>query len=157
MNQKLLKLARAAQVACVLGASGCGADVELPPGWEDAERVEHLTQMPCEASAVGWEVLSEIHVDAHAGGIGVEYDNALFRCKQDVEAFQRRDHAHIDVLIQPVDMHPNPPVRCDCLYRIEMDVPAPAGAYSFTLYTRGDDVSGANSPVDVGHSDISVR
>lgn len=155
MNKNLLKRVRAAQAAGFLVACGCGADADLPPGWEGAERIENLTQMPCE-EAVGWEVLSEIHLDAHARGIAVEYDNAMFRCQQDVEAFQRKDHTNIAVLIQPVDMNPSPPARCDCLYRIDMDVPASAGAYTFTLYKRGDNVSGANSPLEVGHSDVTV-
>ena len=142
-------------VACADEPAG-SAGAELPADWAGAERIADLTQADCQEVG-GWEHLYEVSVDATDAGIQVVYDRARFRCSQPVEAFARRRAGVIDVLVQPVDMNPSAPAKCDCDYRIDMHVPAAPGDYAFTLYSRGDNLSGQQTPLQVGQAEIAVR
>jgi hypothetical protein len=144
-------------MACVVvGSSACSnPNTNLPAGWEDAQRVEQLEQRPCSGGALdmtnealAWQALGD--------GLSVSYDEAHFRCEQDVEAYRRDRSDAIDLLVQPIDMNPSKVAGCDCRYEITMQIPSSRGAYKLTLYRRWDNFSGLNTPVEVGADDVSV-
>jgi len=78
------------------------------------------------------------------------YDHAHFRCVQDVEAFAKRSEHALEVLVQPIDMHPYVVAACDCLYNINMRPESGAGALDITLYRRWDALNNPNGPVSIG-------
>jgi hypothetical protein len=126
--------------------SACGPD--LPPGWEDAERVDDLVQTDCAGSP--YEPFDErVEVDFAADPLVVDYLEAHFRCAQPVEAFARSGAHALDLLVQPEDMHPDAVAGCDCLYDITMRV-EDGRAETVTVYRRWDDWNEPNEPVLVG-------
>jgi hypothetical protein len=136
--------------------SSSGPNPDLPPGWQDAELVEQLTQAPCAEPGVGWEVISEIDTSSTATGFELVYDDAQFRCEQSVEAYARKQAGSIDLLVQPVDMHPAKVAGCDCLYRVSMEIPAPAGTYRLGLYRRWDSLNDPNPVIEISRSDLTI-
>ncbi|HKU45166.1 MAG TPA: hypothetical protein VJR89_43700 [Polyangiales bacterium] len=150
---------RIAAVVLVLGCAACASDAagDLPAGWEAAERVEGLMQAPCGGSALRDDLPETLGVSAGEGAAAVRYDHAHFRCVQDVEAYVKRANRALDVLVQPIDMHPDAVAGCDCLYDISMSVPAPRGDYTLTLYRRWDSVNTPNEPVKIGDEEVSIR
>lgn len=152
-------------LACLCAAlwfSACASDsrdadaIDLPPGWEAAERIEELMQMPCGGSALT-DSGDSADWNTTADGVSVHYDRAHFRCVQEVEGFVKRGNDALDVLVQPVDMSPQAVAGCDCLYKISMVVPAPKGHYQFTLYRRWDSANKPNDPVKIGGSEVTIE
>lgn len=124
----------------------CGP--ELPAGWEDAVPVRDLLQQPCAGDPYG-ETNERIEVDFDRS-VHVDYREAHFRCAQDVEGFARSEDDRLDLLVQPIDMHPTAVAGCDCLYDVSMDVPADTIPAEVRLYRRWDDWNDPNDPVLVG-------
>jgi hypothetical protein len=147
--------------ACVaLWLTACTSnshDADLPSGWEAAERLEELSQMPCAGSALTNESQEALAWTAASDSLSVFYDHAHFRCVQDVEAFMKRGDDAIDILVQPIDMNPTAVAGCDCLYDISMQVPAPKGDYTLTLYRRWDNMNRPNTPVKIGDAELTVE
>jgi hypothetical protein len=126
---------------------------DLPAGWEDAEPIEDLSQSPCDGSPydTGWsEAMTAWEA---APGIRAAGDPLHFRCEQEVEGFYRQEGEALDVLIQPVDMHPEVVAGCDCLYRVEVGLPQAPPA-TVTLYRRWDGINDPNDPVRVGSAAV---
>ena len=126
---------------------------DLPPGWEDAERVASLSQTPCEGDPYG-EHDERVEVDFSGAPVQVDYKEAHFRCAQDVEAFARIEGAALDLLVQPIDMDPKVVAGCDCLYDIAMSVAEYPGVPDrVSLYRRWDDWNEPNPAVLIGRVD----
>jgi len=145
---------RALAWLALLSVSGCdSSSSDLPAGWQGAQKIADFTQMECGGSPINGPAES---VDAAGveGAIEVDYENAPFRCAQDVEGFVRREDGKLDILIQPVDMDPSSVAKCDCLYHIVATVPAEAGAHAVTVYRRWDHRNDPNDPVEVGMVEV---
>ena len=146
-----------AVLACaVLLAGGC-ASADLPAGWEDAERIEGLSQAPCGSSALLPDRPDEaLRWQSAETRLDIAYDHAHFRCEQEVQGFLRKAGERLDVLVQPVDMDPGAVAGCDCLYDISMQIPLARGAYSLSLFRRWDNLNNPNPPVEIGRADIEL-
>lgn len=142
-------------VALTIFALGCsGTDdepggPELPAGWAGAQRIGDFRQTACGGSAL--EPHDErIEVTAGRGALLVDYSDAHFRCEQQVEGFVRGSAGSLDLLVQPVDMHPASVARCDCLYEITLALEGlPPGDHAVTLYRRWDALNQPNDPVEI--------
>lgn len=128
----------------------CGEDgPDLPEGWEEAEPILEFEQSDCGADpSEGYE--TGINVQVSSGAADVTWTNQPFRCEQPVEAYIRREGAGIDVLVQPVEIHPEEVVRCDCLYDLGMGFNMSDSETSITFYTRNDEAGGPSSPSRIG-------
>jgi hypothetical protein len=70
--------------------------------------------------------------------LNLDYTDAHFRCQQSVEGFYKDKDGKLDVLVQPVDMHPSSVTRCDCLYDINVVVEGlGSGTRTVTLFRLG--------------------
>jgi len=128
-----------------------GSDApDLPAGWEDAEPIADLMQNPCADSALASELKDTLRANVEGNTIVLAYDHAHFRCVQDVEAFAKRSEHALEVLVQPVEMHPHVVAGCDCLYDINMRLESAPGALDITLYRRWDALNEPNDPVSIG-------
>jgi hypothetical protein len=144
--------------AFVLGAcSSNDLPEDLPAGWENAARVKSLAQEVCPNT--GMELSNEhASFTAGAGSIGVEYQDAHFRCEQDVEGFFKGTGDTVDILVQPKDMSPTSVVKCSCGYNITFIVePVSAGTMQTTLYRRWDGLNNPNDPVQISTELVTVR
>jgi hypothetical protein len=127
------------------------AGADLPSGWEDAEKIDHLIQAECSGSAYDPDVKETLVVTPEPSGAELAYGSAHFRCAQSVEGFARRGSAKVDVLVQPIDMNPSEVAGCDCLYDITISLDGlTQGSEAFTLYRRWDNLNSGNDPVLVG-------
>ncbi len=127
---------------------------DLPPGWEDATRIEDFTQKQCKGSSE-IEEPEAVTATGRRGVVSVDYSHAPFRCSQDVEGYLRRSSGKLDVLVQPVDMDPDSVAKCSCRYDIVAEIPAKPGLYTVTVHQRGDHKSGRDLYV-VGSDDARV-
>src|SRR5262249_34781658 len=138
--------------------AGCGGSADLPAGWEGAERIADFSQNACSGDSFGETVHEKVVVAALNGSVRVEYDDAQFRCNQNVEGFARTSSGGLDVLVQPVDMDPTEVARCDCLYDVSMTIDGLAtGATKVGVYRRWDNINTPNDPVRVGSSTVEIR
>jgi hypothetical protein len=139
----------ASSVVVLLLATACER-TDLPPGWEGAFGIADLVQTPCEGTPYD-DPDEHVEVDFDADPLAVAYRQAHFRCAQEVEAFGRRDDDALDILVQPIDMHPKVVAGCDCLYDIDMRVAEyPSIPDRVSLYRRWDDWNVPNHPVLIG-------
>ena len=130
---------------------GCGAD--LPEGWEDAEPVSALEQRACEGSPYDTGVVADVEADLAADPLEVEATNVQFRCAQDVEGFWKQSGDTVEVLVQPIDLHPRSVAACDCLYDLSIVVGSPERPPSaVVLWRRWDDLNDPNPPVEVART-----
>jgi hypothetical protein len=107
---------------------------------------------------------SENFANDHAtlvGGVSsvaVDYEEAHFRCEQDVEGYFRATGNKLDILVQPIDMHPAAVAGCDCGYNITFTVrPLSAGTLQTTLYRRWDAINTPNDPVQIASEAVTVE
>jgi hypothetical protein len=138
-------------------AAGCGPD--LPSGWEEAELVAELKQSPCGdggstptgiGTGTGTGTVADQVSVQFEDPVHVEYLGAIFRCAQEVEAYALADGDRLDLLVQPVDMHPSEVARCDCAYDVTMDVAEYEGVPTeVRVFQRGDALNDPNDPVEV--------
>lgn len=136
-------------VTVPLFLSACGPD--LPEGWEDAQPIEDFTQRACEGDPYGG-VEPVVTAQKADGGVNVVYDQAHFRCAQDVEGFYLASDGALSVLVQPIDMNPRAVAGCDCLYTLEMGLPVEGDAV--TVWRRWDNVNDPNDPVEIGTATV---
>jgi hypothetical protein len=74
-----------------------------------------------------------------------------------VEGFYKLDGAALDILVQPVDMHPSAVANCDCAYGIQFTIkPLASGAVQTTLYRRWDDLNEPNEPVTIATELVTI-
>lgn len=131
-------------MSLLLLAVACAPD--LPEGWEDAEPIADFTQSGCGGDPYE-DSEPVVSATATDGSVDVAWDNAHFRCSQDVEGFYKTDGDALSVLVQPIDMHPSSVAKCDCLYAIDMGVPV--AATSVTVWRRWDAINDPNDPVEM--------
>lgn len=141
--------------ACALTASlillaGCGPD--LPPGWEDARRVDDLSQAECSGSPYEDFEVTTSAARSDTGALSVTYSKAHFRCEQDVTAFWRESAEGIAILVQPEDMHPKMVAGCDCLYDVTMTLRPPAESGTVSVFRRWDGLNEPNDPEWMGQT-----
>ncbi len=149
---------RALSAVLLLALVSCGkssSSADLPSGWSGAQRITDFTQKACSGSALTGPP-AVVQASAIKNAIDVEYLHADFRCQQDVEGFVRENGTAIDLLVQPIDLHPKNIVRCDCLYDIMLEVSATPGSHRVTVYRRWDAINVPNDPLLVGHTDVVV-
>lgn len=147
------------RVTILLAAAllGCSSP-DLPAGWEDAVRIEGLTQKECKGSSLDANAGETLVVGAKAGAVSIAYDAAHFRCAQDVEGFERTEASKLMVLVQPIDMNPSEVAGCDCLYDIGMTIDGlERGKTSVELYRRWDNLNTPNDPKLVGSTQVDVQ
>ena len=144
-------------VACAFVLGACSSS-DLPEGWGNAARVKNFVQQVCPNSG---EDFSNEHASftGGTGSIGVDYQDAHFRCEQNVEGFFKTDGGAVDILVQPIDMHPGSVASCDCGYNITFMVePVSAGTMqTTTLYRRWDDQNSPNDPVEITTAPVPVE
>lgn len=129
---------------------------DLPAGWEDAVLIPGLVQTPCGGSALGNGPKDTLRANIEGSQVAIAYDHAHFRCLQDVEAFAKRADHMLEVLVQPIDMHPRSVAKCDCLYDISMQLDVEPGALDVTLYRRWDELTHPSEPVSIGSVSLEV-
>lgn len=126
---------------------------DLPAGWEGAEPVADLVQKECAGSPYDTGIAPEVTADLAADPLTVQATAMHFRCAQDVEGFWKQDGATVDVLVQPIDMHPTAVAGCDCLYDLDVTVGSPdPQAAEVVVWRRWDDWNDPNPPVEVGRA-----
>jgi hypothetical protein len=140
----------------VLIGGACSSDsADLPQGWEGARHAKNLVQEVCPSSMDFSDEGAAF--TGGAGNIGVDYRQAHFRCEQDVEGFFKTAGGGVDILVQPIDMHPAAVAACDCGYNITFVVdPVPAGTMLTTLYRRWDAINNPNDPVRIASAEVVV-
>lgn len=131
------------------------AEYDLPHGWENARPIHELTQAACSGSPYLGPPES-LTWSAQAGQLELAYHHAHFRCQQDVEAFVRQRAMALDVLVQPIDMHPTTIAKCDCAYEVMIRLSPEPGTYRLTLYRRWDALSEANPTVEVASETVEI-
>jgi hypothetical protein len=137
-----------AMVSLVL--AGCSKASNLPDGWEDAALLLDFSQTACQGT-VGEveERTQEVGVTLRSGSAVVLWSNVVFRCDQAVEAYVRRGTS-VDILVQPVDLLPEAPARCDCYYELDFAFNVDDADRRFSFYVRRDEVGGPSRPSLVG-------
>lgn len=151
------KPAKAALLALGAFVAACSGDPELPSGWEGAERVAGLTQSSCSTSSLR-DHDERATFAPGARRLDLTYSDAHFRCEQSVEGFYRDAGGKLDVLVQPVDMHPSSVARCDCLYEIDVVVDKlGSGSRTVTLFRRWDAKNEPNEPVAIGSASVAIE
>jgi hypothetical protein len=118
------------------GSEEPGAAADLPSDWQGAERVTNLIQLDCEGSPLE-ESNDRATFLPGDGSLGVQYDEAHFRCEQDVEGFFKEEGDTLDILVQPIDMHPTSVAACDCLYDITIAIEPPRQSTSHAVPLLG--------------------
>ncbi len=126
------------------------ACTDLPEGWEDAAPIEDFSQKACDGSPYE-EYETTVTAAPEGDATRFEWENAHFRCAQDVEGFYRFDGPLLQVLVQPVDMHPSVVAGCDCLYNIDFSVEGADDGWE--LWRRWDALNEPNDPVLVEASE----
>jgi len=153
-------IAKFSVVAVVaFGLGGCGSDAEtpdLPAGWDGAVRATNFVQHDCAGSALA-EHNERASFRPRDASLDILYEDAHFRCEQDVEGFYKNSGDTLDMLVQPVDMHPSSVTRCDCLYMITFTIPPFAGSRRATLFRRWDDLNEPNDPVEIASGTVQIR
>lgn len=98
--------------------TGCktGSDYELPAGWEDARRIE-VFQGPATAGCSS-ETSISVNADVNEGRVGAVVDGVVLSCAQPYEGFVREREGGWDLLLQPVDMHPDGLAGCVCATKL---------------------------------------
>lgn len=139
-----------ALAAVLLLVSACGP--ELPPGWEDARRVDDLTQAECSGSPYEEYEVALSATKSETGALSVTYSKAHFRCEQDVTAFWRESGEGLAILVQPEDMHPEMVAGCDCLYDVTATFRPPGESGTVSVFRRGDALNEPNDPELMGQA-----
>lgn len=128
--------------------AGCGP--ELPTGWESAKTVDSLVQQECGGSPYEGYTTT-VESDLTGDPLEVSVASAHFRCAQDVEAFWQREGDLLEVLVQPVDMHPGAVAGCDCLYDLDIDVTSTdEPPTNLVVWRRWDALNEPNEPERLG-------
>jgi uncharacterized protein involved in high-affinity Fe2+ transport len=143
-----LLLSGAVLCACACAGENAGPRADLPQGWEQATLIEDFHQSACNGSPYDGTP-EAMTASANENSVHIAYEPAHFRCAQTVQGFVKKGAGTVDVLVQPVDMNPASVAKCDCLYGLDMNVPADSGGYSITVYRRWDHKSGADSPLQI--------
>lgn len=157
VGRSIDRMGRVALIGMGLWLVACSDSADLPAGWEDAERIIGLAQSTCEKSA------TEAHEERAtltpgARRLAVEYFDALFRCEQKVEGFYKDVDGRLDLLVQPIDLHPSSVARCGCLYDIAFAVEGlSAGDRTVTLFRRGDEVKDPSEPVTISSQSVVIE
>ena len=119
---------------------GCLALV-LPEGWEEAIQADSFRWEELgTVDSVEWAGFGTMQLFGNYDSIDVNYQDS-FPCTEQLRAFVRVDGEQIDLLVQPVDLHPSAVAGSNCV--MEMTVHAPdleQGRYSIALYRRDNDV-----------------
>lgn len=140
----------------LLLAAGCAFTANLPEDWKDAEPVPSMSQSECDGDP--YESYDE-HIEASggAGQVEIHYQEAHFRCEQEVEAWSLLEGDTLSILVQPIDMNPRNIAMCDCLYDIDITVEGlPAGALTVDLYRRWDEINDPNDPVFIDSAEVEI-
>jgi hypothetical protein len=126
-------------------ALACSAEPAspLPVGWELAREISDFTQGACLDD--GSQEPGSIGVFIQNATAFVTWARVSFRCDQPLTAYARFG-TMIDVLVQPVDLHPDAPARCDCLYTLDFAFEVDSDVERFNFYIRHDEHAGPTLP-----------
>lgn len=138
------------------GACSSSDSSDLPEGWGGANRVKSLVQEVCPNSDMDFADESA-SFSGDTGSVGVLYQDAHFRCEQDVDGFFKTAGDAVDILVQPIDMNPKSTAGCDCGYNITFVVdPVSSGPHMVSLYRRWDNITTPNDPVKITAAPVIV-
>lgn len=150
-------------VAFAAGLGACSSNMnsqlaeDLPTGWAGALQVSDLIQVECATGTMDFANESATFTTG-ASSLAVAYEEAHFRCEQDVEGFYKIANDALDILVQPIDMHPDAVAGCDCPYGITFTVkPLEAGTLQATLYRRWDGLNTPNDPVEIATAQVTIE
>jgi hypothetical protein len=143
-----------------LGACSSGTEPastkDLPSDWADALEVTDLVQVECATSDFEFADESASFQPGRAS-LAVTYDQAHFRCAQNVEGFYKVTGDALEILVQPIDMHPQAVAACDCVFGITFTVePLASGVVEASLYRRWDDWNTPNDPVEIASEQVTI-
>ncbi|HVU02233.1 MAG TPA: hypothetical protein VHE30_10795 [Polyangiaceae bacterium] len=137
------------------GSETAGPAPDLPRGWETASAIQDLHQTAC--NGLPYDGTPEaMTASTSERSIHVLYEPAHFRCAQALQGFVKSGKGSVDVLVQPIDMNPASVAKCDCLYGVDMKIPADSGEYAVSVYRRWDHKSGADGPLQIGSESVTV-
>jgi len=133
--------------------AGCGG-ADLPDGWEGAVAVDEFDAE--EVGTTDWDDpdLGAVGILGNLDRLEVSY-RAAFPCTQEVEAFQMVSGTDVELLVQPIDLHPGKVAGSDCTLEIDMTVLGlDDGTYHVSLYRRDcAEVDETMEPQLVGEGD----
>lgn len=117
---------------------GCGG-VELPEGWEDALEVDEFDAEEIGETDYDDPDLGAVGIMGNVDRLEVSY-RASFPCTQQVEAFQMVSGNDVELLVQPVDLHPDAVAGSDCTQEIAITLTGlDDGTYHVLLHRRDCD------------------
>lgn len=140
-------------IIALVGA--CGSQYDLPTEWSGADRID-VSQGVCAGSVDMYPPDPIVSALPLGHSIEVTYDNASFRCQQQVEGFVQDQGMLHHVLIQPKDMHPRTVALCDCLYRLNFRISASAGVNQVAVYQRRDTLGGPGDVLKVAVVNVDM-
>ena len=127
-------------LALVTIAVGCRPwPPEMPESWEDAESVDSFQVDDLGTTNFGNPALGTMTIAANPVRLEVVYVDS-FPCGQEVEAFKLVGSERVDLLVQPLDLHPDVVSGSDCALDMEIVVTGLAdGTWDVALYRRDSD------------------
>lgn len=139
------------------GALGCEDDgsYDLPAGWEGARHVAIFLGPEGESCAEDAPLEEGLSAGLRDGRVRLVYEHGTYSCAEDHEAFVRERAGGFDVLLQPVEMHPDALAGCMCNYRARLEVGAGAAGAEVSLYRRNNyEVEADPQPALIGSAAV---
>ena len=135
---------------------GCSGGPDLPDAWNDeGTPVLLVTQSDCAGQPGDDLGVADFSVQDEL--VLVDWNEAPFRCEQQVTGFWRTTGTDLEVLVQPADMSGNNVARCDCLYDVDLSIAdVPSGTWTARLVTRGDNANLPNDLAVVATEEVTV-
>lgn len=141
-----------------LYVAGCGVsstpavcETDLPEGWS-CDSSLMVTQSECSAQAMD---LAKSPTVRRSENRRIVVSDATFRCGQSICAYLDAEPSTSRVLLQPCDMNPEAPAKCDC--SSTLSIALPEGATRVEVYARGDSQSGRDNPALFEPSDVTAE
>ena len=136
-----------------LGLVACGSP-DLPDGWEDALVADEFDSVEQGETDYDDPDMGAVYISGNVDRLEASY-YASFPCTEDLEGFQRVDGTHVDLLVQPIDLHPDAVAGSDCTFDIDFVVVGlDEGTYHVRMYRRDNDQVDENlEAVLVGEGD----
>ena len=124
--------------APLVGLVACGV-LELPDGWEEAVPATDFESIEQGAADYDDPELGAVYISGNVDRLEVSH-LASFPCTESLEGFQRVEGTQVDLLIQPMDLHPNAVAGSDCAVDIDFAIlDLDEGTYHVSLYRRDND------------------
>lgn len=137
-------------IVTACGGGGGEPEPNLPTGWEEASRLADFSQSACGGDPADDPTRTAgVDLLIASGAATTTMTNIVFRCDQPLEAWVRRTDT-VDLLVQPIDVNPVDPARCDCFYDLEFSFNVFEDESTFVFYLRRDEAGGPSRPSELG-------